>query len=143
MRRAVRLASSCWKWKGGSGGAASSEVSCNLAGVGDKREPEAGGRWYQGAPSLGWRAGKAPDHRRIRVCPDLRGHPECPTPPPRTPQGTYWNVSWASPGCPASRGPDRLEGCRVRARPAPSSLSRTGSGEPPRGTQKVSVMGCP
>ena len=77
------------------------------------------------------------------MCPDLRAHPEHPTPSLRTQQDTYRNFSRTSPACPESGVRGELECCRVRARPAPSSLSCVESGEPPGGTWKVSVRGCP
>lgn len=86
---------------------------------------------------------RAPDHRGIQACPHLRDHPDRPTSALGTQQDTHWKCSCTSPGCPASWRPDGLECRRDRARPAPSSLSCTGSGEPPGGPRKVSVRGCP
>lgn len=96
-----------------------------------------GGRWCQELP------GRSPQTMGDRMCPDLRAHPDHPTPSLRTQQDTYRNFSRTSPACPASRVRGELECCRVRARPAPSSLSCVESGEPPGGTWKVSVRGCP
>lgn len=141
IRRAVRLASTRWKWKGGSGGSTSSEVSCSLAGGRVKADPEAGGRergqWCREPP------GRSPQTAGEQMCLDLRAHPDHPTPSLRTQQDTYRNFSRTSPACPESGVWGESECRRVRARPAPSSLSCVESGEPPGGTWKVSVRGCP
>ena len=76
------------------------------------------------------------------MCLDLRAHPDHPIPSLRTQQDTYRNFSRTSPACPESGVRGELECRRVRARPAPSSLSCVES-EEPRGTRKVSVRGCP
>lgn len=103
-----------------------------------KREPEAGAG---GATRVG-RAG-APRPQGSPRMPGPQGPPEHPAPPLRTERDTYWNLSCTSPGCPVSWRPAGPECRRVRARPAPSSLSSTGPREPPGGTRKVSVRGCP
>ena len=109
---------------------------------GVKAEPEARGKWRQEASSRSGEGG-SPQTPGNQVCLDLRDHPDCSTPSLRTERDTYRNLSSTSPGCLASRGLGELECRRVKVRPAPSSLSLAGMGEPLGGPRNVSVRGCP
>ena len=117
MRRAVRLVSARWKWKGGSGGSTSSEVSCSLAGEGVKADPEAGGRVGEaggaksslaGAPRP-WGIGCARiSGPTLTTQPHHSGHSRTltgtsavPPPPARRPGcGVSWNAAESGPGPP-------------------------------------------
>ena len=131
MRRAVRLASTRWKWKADSGGSTSSEVSCSLARGGVKADPEARGRergrWCQeplaGDPrpqgnGCAWISGPTlttrshhSEHSRT-----LTGTSAVPPPPARSPGcGVSWNAAESGPGPPLPAS----AAWRVRSRGGP------------------------
>lgn len=117
---------------------------CILGGLlqagGDRRSAYKPDLGAGGAKTLGI-SGRTPDSRGLFGFLGPQ-RPPCPSPALRR-EVTYRKWSCLCLDCPASWRPEGLECFRVRAKPAPSSLSCVGGREPPGGTRKVSVRGCP